>query len=254
MTDSFQVMKEAEEFYFPGNKTGVLVIHGFTGSTQSIRFLGEKLTDEGFTVYGPRLTGHGTEPEDMEEAVYRDWIRSVGNALEILNKTCDEIFVTGLSMGGTLALYVAEHSTSLKGIMPINPAVHMPDLIKTYDSLRDTEMRFVDGIGSDIKKNGVKELAYVKTPVKSMKELITLSMIVRGNLQKIETPAMIFSSIVDHVVPPSNSKEVYDAISLSERELVKLENSYHVATLDNDKELIAEKCVEFIREKSEREI
>lgn len=247
MAESIELMENAEEFYFPGNKTGVLVIHGFTGTTQSMRFLGEKLADEGFTVYGPSLKGHGTDPEDMETTAYRDWIRSVGDALEILNKTCDEIFVTGLSMGGTLTLYVAENSSLIKGIMPINAAVHMPDLIKTHDSLRDTETRFVDGIGSDIKQEGVEELAYVKTPVKSMKELIALSMIVRGNLSKIETPAMIFSSTVDHVVPPENSQEIYDSISSNDRELVKLENSYHVATLDNDKELIAEKCVEFVK-------
>ncbi|MBP1950487.1 alpha/beta hydrolase [Virgibacillus litoralis] len=247
MAESIELMENAEEFYFPGNKTGVLVIHGFTGTTQSMRFLGETLAEEGFTVYGPSLKGHGTDPEDMETTSYRDWIRSVGDALEILNKTCDEIFITGLSMGGTLTLYVAENSSSIKGIMPINAAVHMPDLIKTYDSLRDTKTRFVDGIGSDIKQKGVEELAYAKTPVKSMKELIALSMIVRGNLSKVETPAMIFSSTVDHVVPPENSQEIYDSISSNDRELVKLENSYHVATLDNDKELIAEKCVEFVK-------
>ncbi|WP_077328274.1 alpha/beta hydrolase [Virgibacillus siamensis] len=248
MSDSFEVMKEAEDFYYQGNHTGVLVIHGFTGSTQSMRFLGERLADEGFTVYGPRLKGHGTAPEEMEQSEYREWIKSVGEGLEVLNKTCDEIFVTGLSMGGTLTLYVAEHADAgrIKGIMPINAAIHMPDLIETYESLKDTETRFVDGIGSDIKKEGIEELAYAKTPVKSMKEIITLSMIVRGNLEKITAPALVFSSITDHVVPPKNSQEIYDSISSEDRELIELENSYHVATLDNDKELIAEKCVAFV--------
>lgn len=252
MSESFQVMKEAEDFYLPGDKTGILVVHGFTGTTQSMRFLGEKLAEEGFTVYGPRLKGHGTAPEDMENTTYREWIRSVGEGLEVLNKTCDEIFVTGLSMGGTLTLYVAEHSDKIKGIMPINAAVHMPELIATYDSLKDTETKFVEGIGSDIKRAGVEELAYAKTPVKSMKELITLSMIVRGNLSKIETSALIFSSTVDHVVPPENSREIYDSITSQDREMVKLENSYHVATLDYDKDLIAGKCVEFVKRLSAR--
>ncbi|GAA0590614.1 alpha/beta fold hydrolase [Virgibacillus siamensis] len=248
MSDSFEVMKEAEDFYFQGNSTGVLVIHGFTGSTQSMRFLGEKLAEEGFTVYGPRLKGHGTDPEEMEQSGYREWIKSVGEGLEVLNKTCDEIFVTGLSMGGTLTLYVAEHANAgrIKGIMPINAAIHMPEMIESYESLKDTDTRFVEGIGSDIKKEGVEELAYDQTPVKSMKELIALSMIVRGNLEKITAPAMIFSSATDHVVPPENSREIYDSISSEDRELVKLDNSYHVATLDNDKELITEKCVAFV--------
>ena len=68
----YEVMKDAEEFFFEGNHVGVLVIHGFTGSTQSVRYLGEMFAEAGFTVYGPRLTGHGTAPENMEKASYED--------------------------------------------------------------------------------------------------------------------------------------------------------------------------------------
>ncbi|OZU88155.1 lipase [Virgibacillus indicus] len=243
---NYQIMKEAEEFYFPGNNIGVLVIHGFTGSTQSMRFLGEELANEGFTVFGPRLTGHGTTPKDMEKASYKDWIQNVEEGLKKLNETCTDIFVTGLSMGGTLTLFLAENHPDIKGIMPINAATHMPEMIKDYEKLSLVNTRFVDGIGSDIKKEGVEELAYPKTPVKSMNDLIKLSKNVRSNLSKITGPALILSSVVDHVVPPENSKEIYESISSTEKELVSLENSYHVATLDNDKEQIAKKCVEFI--------
>ncbi|WP_188454225.1 alpha/beta hydrolase [Virgibacillus oceani] len=247
MAETFQVMEDAKEFYFTGNKTGVLVIHGFTGTTQSMRFLGEQLAEAGLTVYGPRLTGHGTTPEDMENAKYQDWIQTVENGLKKLKETCSEIYVAGLSMGGTLTLYLAENYPKIKGIMPINAAINMPELIETYAALASTDTRFVDGIGSDIKKEGVKELAYPKTPVKSMGEIITLSEQVRVNLDKINTPALIFSSPVDHVVPPENSQEIYQTISSEDRSIIVLENSYHVATLDNDKELIAEKCIEFIK-------
>lgn len=244
--DKYRIMKEAEEFYFPGNKAGVLVIHGFTGSTQSMRFLGEQLAKEGFTVFGPRLTGHGTEPEDMEQASFKDWIENVENGLVKLKETCEEIFVAGLSMGGTLTLYLAENHPEIKGIMPINAATHMPGMNEYYQELSAAATRFVDGIGSDIKKEGVQELAYSKTPVKSMHELIELSKQVRKHLSKITAPALVLSSSVDHVVPPENSKEIYDRISSAEKEFVSLENSYHVATLDNDKELIARKCAAFI--------
>ncbi|WP_099159781.1 alpha/beta hydrolase [Virgibacillus ndiopensis] len=247
MAETFQVMKEAEAFYFPGNKTGVLVIHGFTGSTQSMRFLGEQLAEEGFTVYGPRLTGHGTAPEDMENASYQDWILTVESGLKKLQDTCSEIYVTGLSMGGTLTLYLAENYPEIKGIMPINAATNMPELIETYSTLVSSDTRFVDGIGSDIKKEGVKELAYPKTPVKSIGELIDLSEHVRVNLPEIKASALIFSSTVDHVVPPENSQEIYQSISSEDRTIVSLENSFHVATLDNDKALIAKKCIKFIK-------
>ena len=100
-----EVMSGAEPFYFEGNEVGCLVSHGFTGTTQSMRFLGEFLAREGgLTVVGPRLKGHGTTPEDMAQATAEDWIRSVEGAMDTLRQRCSRIFVTGLSMGGTLAL------------------------------------------------------------------------------------------------------------------------------------------------------
>src|SRR5699024_10325131 len=143
MTESFPVMKEAEEFYYPGNKTGVLVIHGFTGTTQSMLYLGKQFANEGFTVFGPRLAGHGTHPEDMEKSTYQDWIQSAEKGLEKLQATCEEVFVAGLSMGGSLTLYLTQNYPEIKGIMPINAATHMPDLVENYESLKDTETRFV---------------------------------------------------------------------------------------------------------------
>lgn len=248
MLENNDVLRGAEEFYFAGNQTGVLVIHGFTGSTQSMRFLGEKLAEAGFTVFGPRLIGHGTTPEDMEKTTYHDWVQTVEAGLEKLQSTCTEVYVTGLSMGGTLTLYLAENHPEIKGIIPINAATHMPDMNKYYDKLSQTDKRFVDGIGSDIKKENVKELAYEQTPVKSMGELKKLAEKVRDQLPAIEIPTLIFSSTVDHVVPPENSQEIYRSISSKERSIILLENSYHVATLDFDKELIAGKCVEFIQQ------
>jgi len=245
----FKVMNGAEEFYFPGNYVGVLVIHGFTGTTQSMRYLGEKFQEAGFTVYGPRLSGHGTKPEDMEKASYHEWVNDVEEALKKLKETCSEIYVSGLSMGGTLTLYLAENHPEIKGIMPINAAIYMPDMIKNYETFSRTGTRFVKGIGSDIKQEDVKELAYSKTPVKSMFDIIELSKNVRSNLSKITIPALIFKSKVDHVVPPENSEEIYDSITSNVKRLVELENSYHVATLDTDKARIAQECIAFIKSK-----
>ncbi|MDY0396103.1 alpha/beta hydrolase [Virgibacillus halophilus] len=242
----FQVMEEAEAFYFKGNHIGVLVIHGFTGSTQSMRYLGEQFANQGFTVYGPRLKGHGTAPEDMEKATHQDWIDSVENGLQKLKNTCDLIFITGLSMGGTLTLYLAENHPDIRGIMPINAAVEMPELKLQYEQLKDTNTRFIAGIGSDIKQRGIKELAYEKTPVRSMGEIIKLTEMVKKDLGKITAPAMVFSSVEDHVVPPENSRDIFDSIQSKNRALIMLDNSYHVATLDHDKALIAEKCISFI--------
>src|SRR5699024_8638653 len=121
------------------------------------------------------------------------------------------------------------------------------DMKKNYQELSQTETRFIEGIGSDIKKSNVTELSYTRTPVASMGKLITLTEQVRANLAVIKVPALIFSSARDHVVPPENAQEIVESISSEKRIIETLENSYHVATLDHDKEQIAKKSLEFIR-------
>ena len=242
----YEVLQGAEEFYYEGNEIGVLVIHGFTGTTQSMAYVGERFATEGFTVFGPRLTGHGTNPKDMELSTYEDWVSDVEAGLKKLNGICTSVFVVGLSMGGTLTLYLAENHPEIAGIMPINAAVHMPEFEEVYESLKGSE-RFLDGIGSDIKAEGVKELAYAKTPVKAIGEIIKLMAIVKEELSKIKIPTLVFSSTIDNVVPTENSQFIYDAVRTDKKELVKLPNSYHVATLDNDKELIADRCIAFMK-------
>ncbi|WP_226659192.1 alpha/beta hydrolase [Pseudalkalibacillus hwajinpoensis] len=240
----YDVLQEAEPFYFEGNHIGVLVIHGFTGSTQSMRYLGEQLASEGYTVCGPRLKGHGTHYEDMEQSTYEEWIQSVEEGYQWLNERCDTFFITGLSMGGTLTLYLAEKHPEVKGIMPINAAIDLPGLEQMRGK---TEPRFLDAIGSDIKAEGVDELAYEKTPTKSIQEILKLTELTRGDLSSIKMPALIFKSIEDHVVPPENSTLIYKDIASTNKEVIELNDSYHVATLDHDKELIAEKCKAFIK-------
>lgn len=250
--EKYSILQCASPFYFPGNKTGVLLIHGFTGTTQSMRFLGEQFRDAGYTVMAPRLAGHGTAPQDMETRTFLEWIRDVESALLELQETCTTIFVAGLSMGGTLTLYLAEKYPKIAGIMPINAAIRMDEFREYYEGLAKEGKRFVSGIGSDVKEEGVKELAYQQSPVKSMEQLLLLMEEVREKLSVITTPALIFSSEVDHVVPPENSTYIFESIRSEDKVLIKLEHSYHVATIDHDKELIASKCLQFMKDKQSK--
>lgn len=245
MEERYPVLDEAQPFYLEGNKVGILVSHGFTGSTQSMRPLGEAYAKAGYTVCGPRLKGHGTHYEDMEQTTYQDWIASIEEGYQWLKERCDTIFVTGLSMGGTLTLYMAEKYPEIKGIIPINAAVEIPTMAGAQNL---GEVRFLDAIGSDIKKSGVIELAYEKTPVRSIGEIVKLMGIVKGDLKKVSCPTLIFVSEEDHVVPPNNSQIIYDEISSQNKQLLHMNESYHVATLDNDQSFIIEKTLQFIRE------
>ncbi|SER27003.1 alpha/beta hydrolase [Piscibacillus halophilus] len=248
MTERYPVLEGAEPFYFEGNNIGILVSHGFTGTTQSMRPLGVALAEEGYTVCGPRLKGHGTHYEDMEKTTYQDWIQSIEEGYQWLKERCDTIFMAGLSMGGTLTLYMAENYPELKGIALINAAIEIPTMEEVK---QPQDIRFLDSIGSDIKKPDVKELAYEKTPVQSIKEILKFMEEVKANIAKVNAPALILVSDEDHVVPPDNSQLIYEKINSDDKKLVPLKNSYHVATLDNDLQLIIDEVLGFVKNRIE---
>lgn len=232
------------EFLIGSENIGILVIHGFTGSTQSMRLIAYALHEKGYTVNMPRLKGHGTTPEDMETCTYQDWITSVTDAYKELKEKVKNVFVLGLSMGGTLTLYTAEHFP-IKGAITINAAVEIPSFEHLYND--PNTPRFIQGIGSDIKKAGVKELAYDRAPKKSIKEIVTLCQKVKVELDKVTCPILIFSSTEDHVVDPINQQYIFDLVGSKNKELIELKDSYHVATLDNDLDLIISKTLAFIK-------
>ncbi len=245
-----RVMSGAEPFRMEGNGAGVLVSHGFTGSPQSVRPLGEALARAGFTVAGPRLAGHGTSVKDMAKSTAEEWISSLEQDFAWLRERTDGVYVTGLSMGGTLALYMAAmHPEFVRGVLPINGCVFLdnPDFARlAFDSKAPSR---VPGVGSDIKAAGVEELAYEELPVAAVKELMALMRVTDDLLPTVTVPAVIFQSVEDHVVPPENGPYIQERLGSAYKQLLRLENSYHVATLDNDANKIAERIVRFILER-----
>ncbi|SDH26159.1 carboxylesterase [Alteribacillus persepolensis] len=240
MDERYLVMKGAEPFYFEGDNTGVLVIHGFSSTTASVYPIGQRFHQAGFTVFGPRLKGHGTHPNDLEQSTYEEWCATVEEGYAFLQESCDSIYIAGLSMGGTLALHLANQYPSTKGIILINAALDIPMLQS------DREERFIPGIHSDIKKEGVAELAYDNIPVQSLKELEKLMKETKEKLSHIHVPARIFVSREDHVVPMNNSEFIYKEIPTDDKHLIVMEDSYHVATLDHDQGKIALESIAFI--------
>src|ERR671931_1206621 len=101
------VMRGAEPFSFKGDRVGCLLIHGFTGTPNELRWLGEQLAADGRTVLGVRLAGHGTCVEEMNTTRWRDWYSSALDGYASLRRECDQIIAIGLSMGGMLALLLA---------------------------------------------------------------------------------------------------------------------------------------------------
>lgn len=243
MTKLFPVLKGAEEFSIKGNNIGILISHGFMGTPQSVKYIGEKLAKLGFTVHAPRLKGHGTDYYDLEKCKFTDWFNSLEVAYKELTKKCSEIYVLGQSMGGTLALWLAHKYPSIKGIIVVNPALSLP----AYEPLeQQSEPRFVKEGTPDIKAKNVVEITYSQTPITAIHELQKLMKQTPSILSDIQCPILGIRSKVDHVVPPENTDFILDKVKSAVKWRVVLPNSYHVASMDNDKDLIVESSHQFV--------
>lgn len=235
----------AEPFTFDGGPHGALVLHGFTGNPGSMRGIATAFADAGWAVELPRLPGHGTTVEDMLETDWDDWTDEVEAAYQRLADRVDKVVVIGLSMGGTLTAWVAAEHPEVAGLVFINAAAEpMPDMYDMVQAAVDSGETLMDGIGSDIADPDSVETAYTQTPLPPLLSMLDAVIDLQEPLADIEIPALIMNSPEDHVVPPSNSDHLAGLLA-GPVERATLERSYHVATLDYDKELIITKALEF---------
>ncbi|MEV7968598.1 alpha/beta fold hydrolase [Sphaerisporangium sp. NPDC088356] len=241
------LMPGSEPYQHEGGQVGVLLCHGFTGTPQSLRPWGQYLAAAGLTVSLPRLPGHGTTWQEMNRTRWEDWFAELERAFESLRSRCAEVFVMGLSLGGCMAFRLAEvHGSSVRGLVVVNPSiVNDTPLLKLAPVLRFV-LPSVAGVANDIKREGVTELGYTRTPVRAAATLPRLWSLVQSELGRVTQPVLVYHSPEDHVVKPASVELLRQALgdNLTVRECA---NSYHVATLDNDAPEIFEGSLDFIR-------
>lgn len=229
-----------------GRVVGVLLSHGFTGSTASMRPWGEHLAAAGYAVEVPRLPGHGTTWQDMVDTRYEDYLAEVEGTYADLSARCDVVVLAGLSMGGTLALDLAERHPEAAGLMLVNAAVASTNRQLLLLPVLKHLVRAFPAIGGDIKKEGVTEHAYDHTPLKALSSLVRAWKHVRAGLHRIHCPVLLFRSAEDHVVDPSSARIILAGVSSADVSEHVLADSYHVATLDHDAGEIFTRSVQFI--------
>jgi carboxylesterase len=243
------VLEGAEAWSFDGGRAGALCIHGFTGNPGSMRPVAEAFAAAGLSVELPRLPGHGTTVEDMMTTTWADWSAEVEAAYQRLSARTDAVVVAGLSMGGSLTLWSALQHPEIAGIVCINPASQPQpaELIDMVKGLIAEGTMMMPGIGSDIAEPGVVESAYPGTPLSPLVSFVEDGLAQMCTLYgSISIPMLLMTSPNDHVVEPASC----DVLALDyggEIERISLDRSYHVATLDYDRELIQHKAVEFAK-------
>ena len=243
------VLPGAEPLSRHGGPAGVLVLHGFTGNPQSLRPLAQAVADAGFAVELPLLPGHGTAVEDMIPTRFADWSEAAEAAYRALAERSASTAVVGLSMGGTLALWLAERHPEIRALVLVNPMADPPaqsfqDVLR---GLLDSGVEVAPGVGSDIAREDMVELAYPGSPVAAALSLFEGVETVHGRLAEVRCPVLLFSSREDHVVP-SESGDVVEAGVAGPVERIWLERSFHVATLDYDAPEIEARTLAFLRD------
>ena len=242
------VMPGAEPFSHQGGATGVLLCHGFTGSPQSLRPWGEYLAAAGLSVSLPRLPGHGTTWQEMARTRWEDWYAEVDRAFDQLRAQASEIFVMGLSMGGCLALRLAElRGPAVSGLVLVNPSLAADTRLFALAPVLKLFVPSLPGIASDIKKEGVDEVGYSRVPVRAAATLPGLWRTTQAQLGEVSQPVLVFHSSTDRVVGPASLKVLTSALPASQVEVRELTDSYHVATLDNDAPAIFTGSLDFVK-------
>ncbi len=249
------VVPQAEPFFADarpdsadGQRVGVLLSHGFTGSPASMVPWGRYLAEQGYAVAVPRLPGHGTTWQEMNRTRWQDWYGEVERSFEKLRANCDQVVVGGLSMGATLTLLLAaERQTEVAGIVSVNVSVDNKDPRRFALPILKRLVPSFPGIADDIKKPGVTEGGYDRTPLRAAAELISLYQHLQPQLPRITQPLLMIRSATDHVADPGSHATVMRSVSSRDVTERILENSYHVATLDNDAPVIFEESAEFVR-------
>lgn len=233
------------------NDVGVLLVHGFTGSPASMRPWAEYLNQRGYTVKVPLLPGHGTTPHDLNLVKWQEWPAKVESDLQELLRTCRKVFICGLSMGGGTTLNIAtRYSKDLAGIILVNPMIHVKFVPHQLAWVISRFQKMRDSVGDDIKRPGITEYGYDALPAVGVYQLLKMLHYTRKRLHDVTAPMLLFHSVDDHTLPVTNTEIVMKGVGSREKQRIELVNSYHVATLDYDQEIIFENSRLFIESHS----
>jgi len=206
------------------------------------------LAGEGFRVALPRLPGHGTSWRELNRTDWTDWYACVEREFRRLRADGGEVFVAGLSMGGALAVRLAQQfGGDVAGLALVNPALRSSDVrLRALPVVRHLTGSLA-GIGSDIAKPDRDEGGYPRTPLHALHSLTRMWRTLGPDLDRVEQPLLLFRSRVDHVVDPSSGELLLSSIRSSDVTEVWLERSYHVATMDYDAPVIFAETTAFFR-------
>jgi len=229
------------DFFWKGDQTGVLLIHGFTATTAEVRPMAGMLHQAGFTVAGPLLPGHGTHPDDLNHVKWTMWVEKVKETYEKLLRECSRVFVIGESMGALLAIELAAQHPEIEGLMLFAPATKVKNLW-----LARILKLFIHHLEKDKEDDGLPWQGYTVYPVAAAVQLLELQKHARKQLPKIEQPTWVFTGEFDETISPNSAEIIFDMINSESKQQIHMEESAHCILLDREQEEIFDYIYDFI--------
>ncbi|MCU0488694.1 MAG: alpha/beta fold hydrolase [Anaerolineales bacterium] len=254
------IQKNAEPFFFPGGPVGCLLVHGFTGTPNEMRWLGEYLAAQGQSVLGVRLAGHATCLEDMQRTSWKDWLACVEDGYHLLSGVAQEIYVIGLSLGGILSLTFASGrltpDCSLAGAVAMATPQHL-----WFNPLLSKSIGWISRIKPIQPKQGSdwhdpiaeqSQLCYSENPLRQVAELQAVLVEMNNSLPEISCPVKLIYSRDDQTVRPEarHAELIYEKLGSRQKELIWIEGSGHVLTRDLQRETVFSEVANFVRHHS----
>ena len=238
---------ESEPLRLFAGKTGVLMLHGFTGSPASIKPWALAMHERGLSVCVPRLAGHGTHWSELNKVSWQDWYESVEKEFLELKKTCDQVFVAGFSVGGALALRLSQiRGSEIAGTILLNPSIYDERKRFKLVGLLSTFIPSIRGGAGDVAKPGAPKHGYERIPLRGLNQVRKLWEVVERDLYLVDLPLMVAYSLNDHVVHPVCSETIIDNVYSADIREVVFERSFHNVALDHDAQLLNEETMDFI--------
>lgn len=232
-------------FFWPGKpnqKTAVLLLHGFTATTVEVRPMAKFLNQQGFTVAGPLLPGHGVSPDELNHVHYSDWIAAAENTYLELCKNYEKVFVLGESMGGLCTLWLGAQHPEITGMMVFAPALNIHKLWESR--LLWPFVRFMHKKNIDLSSPWQ---GYNVVPLRAAAQLHKFQRCIKKRLPDVQQPIIIFQGKLDKTIDPASSVEVLEWVSSVAKELVWLEDSSHCILLDKQMDFVKPLCLDFIQ-------
>lgn len=239
----------AQPFLLEGGSHGILLLHGFTGSAGHMRLIGEELHQQGFTVLGIQLPGHGTSLEDMQNVHWQDWLQSAKEGRLTLAERCEKVSVAGLSMGGVLTLLMAQQTRINAAVVMSTPMA----LRNKLASLAPVASRFTPVTywrGNEQREKMLDQrydYGYPGFPTASIGDLLHLIRLARRNLFAVTCPTLVVQSRADETIAPNSADIILQGIRSEKKAVLWLEGVPHVVTISREYQRIAKAMGEFLQ-------